>query len=105
MPEPNAGEKQSEFISRCVKVVMDEGRTQQQALGKCYGIWRGKHGGAAKAEECKDVEFVEGVCPEKKKTQDTDFAIMGYEDFAGTCKGLLRIIVRKALQYMRNATR
>jgi hypothetical protein len=40
MPEPKAGESQNNFIARCVPIVMDEGNTQDQALGKCYGIWR-----------------------------------------------------------------
>lgn len=39
MPKPAAGEKQNNFINRCVKQVMNEGSTQDQALGKCYGIW------------------------------------------------------------------
>jgi len=35
-PEP--GESENDFISRCVKYVMAEGLTQDQALGKCYGM-------------------------------------------------------------------
>ena len=37
-PEP--GESENDFISRCVKYVMAEGLTQDQALGKCYGMWK-----------------------------------------------------------------
>jgi hypothetical protein len=40
MPEPKSGETQNDFIARCVPIVIDEGKTQDQALGKCYGIWR-----------------------------------------------------------------
>lgn len=40
MPEPKSGESESEFVSRCVTVVMGEGLTQEQALGKCYGMYR-----------------------------------------------------------------
>ena len=36
---PNSGESQDEFIGRCVKYVMAEGETQENALGKCYGLW------------------------------------------------------------------
>jgi hypothetical protein len=43
MPEPRDGEKQTAFISRCVKQVMGEGKEQKAALGECYGIWRQKH--------------------------------------------------------------
>lgn len=39
MPKPKKGEKKSEYISRCVKEVMHEGKTQEQALGQCYGMW------------------------------------------------------------------
>jgi len=40
MPEPKKNEKQNEYISRCVSVVMKEGKTQEQALGQCYGMWK-----------------------------------------------------------------
>jgi len=43
MPTPNKGEERGHFVSRCVKEVMGEGRDQQAALGKCYGIWRQSH--------------------------------------------------------------
>jgi Putative phage serine protease XkdF len=48
MPEPSKGEKQSDFIGRCVRMVMGEGKEQKAALGECYGIWRQHHGGTAK---------------------------------------------------------
>jgi hypothetical protein len=40
MPEPKGNESQNDFISRCVSIVMNEGKDQDEALGKCYGIWR-----------------------------------------------------------------
>jgi hypothetical protein len=40
MPKPNPGEKSKDYISRCVKEVMGEGKTQKEALGKCYGMLR-----------------------------------------------------------------
>jgi hypothetical protein len=41
MPEgPKKGEEKSAFISRCVSyLVRKEGKSQQQALGQCYGMW------------------------------------------------------------------
>ena len=45
MPEPQKGEDKSSYISRCVKQVMAEGKTQDQALGKCYGMWENKSRG------------------------------------------------------------
>jgi len=41
MPQPNKNETESEYIGRCVRVVMGEGKSRQQALGKCYGMWKG----------------------------------------------------------------
>jgi hypothetical protein len=41
MPTPKPNEKQSDYISRCVKEVMNEENTnKEQALGKCYGMFR-----------------------------------------------------------------
>ena len=43
MPEIKKGERKNKYISRCVKFVIDkEGKTQDQALGKCYGMWKNK---------------------------------------------------------------
>jgi hypothetical protein len=38
--EPSSGESENDFISRCVPVLMGEGKTQDQALGACYGMWK-----------------------------------------------------------------
>lgn len=43
MPTPRKGEKQSNFISRCIKYVVDkEGKNQEQAAAICYSIWKNK---------------------------------------------------------------
>jgi hypothetical protein len=60
MPTPSEGEKQSDFIGRCVRQVMGEGKEQQAALGECYGIWRQHHGGTAKLF-CEMVKQQPGV--------------------------------------------
>lgn len=39
MPTPRKGQKKSEFISQCVSKVTKEGKTPEQALGQCYGMW------------------------------------------------------------------
>lgn len=39
---PRSGEKQNDFISRCIKEEMNKGTPQKEAQGKCYGIWRGE---------------------------------------------------------------
>jgi len=45
MPEPRAGESQSDFISRCIPYVKNEepGIEDDHAAAKCYGIWKQKH--------------------------------------------------------------
>lgn len=40
MPTPRKDEKESDYISRCVEQVMEEGLDKDQALGKCYGMWK-----------------------------------------------------------------
>ena len=42
MPKPKPGETEQEFISRCIPVVKKEGVTQDQAVGKCFGIYKNK---------------------------------------------------------------
>jgi len=44
MPEFKRGESGKDYIGRCVKQVMGEGKTRDQALGKCYGMLRQKRG-------------------------------------------------------------
>lgn len=39
MPQPMKNEKRSEYIGRCVKEVMSEGKSQKESLGRCYGMW------------------------------------------------------------------
>ena len=39
--KPNAGESEDEFISRCIGVVVGEGKEQDQAAAICYNYWEG----------------------------------------------------------------
>ena len=36
---PGSGEKQNEFVSRCIKQARDDGKPEDEAQGMCYGIW------------------------------------------------------------------
>ena len=36
---PGPDEKESEFISRCIKEHVDKGRPQDQAAAICYSYW------------------------------------------------------------------
>lgn len=39
--KPNAGESEDNFISRCIGVVVGEGKEQDQAAAICYNYWEG----------------------------------------------------------------
>ncbi len=39
---PRKNETQAEFIQRCVKVEIDSGKDQDQAVAICYSIWEKK---------------------------------------------------------------
>lgn len=65
VPKPNEGEKQNQFMGRCMKFMHDENqnksdknkRGQQQMVAICFSQWRGMHGGkppqASAAEDKK----------------------------------------------------
>jgi hypothetical protein len=46
--KPNIGETKDEYISRCIPYVLNEGASQEQAAGKCYGMWDNKFGAGDK---------------------------------------------------------
>ncbi|QDP58892.1 MAG: hypothetical protein Unbinned5607contig1000_40 [Prokaryotic dsDNA virus sp.] len=44
LPKPNGGEKQSDFMARCVnsEVVKNEFKNKSQAVAVCYNQWKEK---------------------------------------------------------------
>lgn len=41
MPKPTTGENQDEYLGRCIPhLIKKEGKTKDQAVGACYGMWR-----------------------------------------------------------------
>ena len=40
MPKPGKNEKKSDFIKRCIPIVISEGKKQDQATAICYSIWK-----------------------------------------------------------------
>jgi hypothetical protein len=40
IPKPNAGEKQSDFIQRCVQAIASEYTDKDQVVAVCYTQWR-----------------------------------------------------------------
>ena len=37
--EPSKGERETEFIPRCISYVVNEGKDNEQAVAICYSIW------------------------------------------------------------------
>lgn len=59
MPNLKSGESKNSFISRCVREVMSEGKTQDQALGQCYGMFESqKKNASASIHFNKDDEIL-----------------------------------------------
>lgn len=42
MPKPHKGEKKKDFISRCIPMLIDEGKEKDQAAAICYSFWERK---------------------------------------------------------------
>lgn len=40
--DPRPGESEDDFISRCIPVLKREGKTQDEAIGACYGMWNNR---------------------------------------------------------------
>jgi hypothetical protein len=40
IPKPNAGEKQSDFIQRCMEAIASEYTDKDQAVAVCYTQWK-----------------------------------------------------------------
>ena len=43
MPKPKKGESQKEYIGRCIPILIEEGRKQDQAVAICYSMWRNRN--------------------------------------------------------------
>jgi hypothetical protein len=42
MPSVRKGESSKSYMARCVPIVKGEGKTQKQAVGQCYGMYKSK---------------------------------------------------------------
>jgi hypothetical protein len=74
MPRPGANETHNKFMARCVPEVIDEGYTQDQAVGRCNGYWNTyKIDDAVKAGKEHFGDGFKGVI----------FKNMGPEDYGG----------------------
>lgn len=39
VPTPNSNETKKEFIRRCIRVLINEGKPQEQSIAMCYSLW------------------------------------------------------------------
>lgn len=42
MPKPQADETKDEFMNRCIPVLVDEGKDQDEAVSVCSSLWENK---------------------------------------------------------------
>ena len=42
MPKPRPYEKKDEYISRCIGVLINEGKPKDQAIAICESMWKNK---------------------------------------------------------------
>jgi hypothetical protein len=56
---PRKGETEREFINRCVPLLIDEGKPQDQSIAICYSLWDEKMANVEMADE--DVPVVGGI--------------------------------------------
>ena len=40
MPQFRKGMSKNEWMSKCIPIVMKEGKTQKQAAGQCFGMYK-----------------------------------------------------------------
>jgi len=83
--EPQSGESKDEFISRCIKVQISEGKSQEQAIAICLSVASEKF--ENDLPEFKDLEetllFLAGQLGEAK-SEDYKFATSQIENFGKT---------------------
>jgi hypothetical protein len=69
MPKPAKGEQKNDYISRCIRDVRHEGTGQEQAVGKCYGMWKYYKKKKRSKKESRFYDF-ETFVNEAKKERD-----------------------------------
>jgi hypothetical protein len=82
--DPQSGESQSDFMSRCVPAMIDEGKDQDQAVAMCISMYENQK---FEINVAGLPPYVEQVSPKKKKTnlaEEKDLADVcdeGYEAY------------------------
>ena len=83
MPEIKKGETLKEWIPRCVAYLMKkEGKTKDQALGQCYGMWRQKH---PNADDSEWLEYLNNGKEYEMFTCDATFSFVEQDTEENSC--------------------
>src|SRR5512136_119151 len=77
MPEVREGEGRSEYVARCVPAVMEEGLTQEQAVGKCEGMYGSARKDAA-VQKALEAPLPEGAPATGRTAPDRTAHSHGY---------------------------
>lgn len=56
MPKPRPYEKKDEYISRCIPIVIAEGKSKEQAAAICNSYWDEKYKVSAYKRALKDFQ-------------------------------------------------
>jgi len=90
MPNPGKNESQQDFVSRCIKTVMDDGsaKSQKQAIAMCYNI----------AEWLELSKVPEGVDTYLNKYV---FGVDNFEEYLELCGGIKKINYLKRREFLK----
>lgn len=90
--KPRSGEKRNDFVSRCVPLAIAEGKTQDQAVGMCEGIFTESKKSLLGMKLTKALKAVSDVCGKMlgfgHVASDVSGLEVGTKDEAGEHKGI-----------------
>ena len=79
MPKPKPNEKQDDFISRCIPIVMNEGTAEddKQAAAICYSMWR-------EDKKMKNADLLKAIRARNGKKTQFNYGIMTADRYVKT---------------------
>lgn len=106
MPTPNDNETEEEFMSRCIPILINEGREQDQAVAICASKWdESNKSGDKKMKEIKQ-KFYKDFNFEIKSSDDDKYLIecIGSEEIVDRDGDIIRIAGIDLSNYKKNPT-
>ncbi|MEK6881604.1 MAG: HK97 family phage prohead protease, partial [Nanoarchaeota archaeon] len=80
LPKPRTGEKENDFVGRCISFAVNDGMPQEQAVAACFSTWRASK---QNSNYMKNIKLVYSVPIEviessvREGLEDTEFMIQG----------------------------